>query len=393
VRLSGSRCADAAIHHPLNAGAPFTLELFVHTRPQSPNGCLSWRALIALTSDAGVKAGGSFGGRTLLLFADDLTMKIGGGEVLGPYAPQTWYKVKIAFERISSAGVRISYWINDVLKTSQVSGTGSAASLEYVTLNSGEGLAWFDDVKVTPGMPPLALPAIKAVVNGASFSAGPVSPDSWADSFGTSLATRFLLDGKLPESLDGTTLTITDSRGTVRRSRLHLVSQDRIQFLVPGGLSPGRASLMVTNSSAASNTIAIEIATVAPGVFSANASGRGPAAASFLRVRADGSRSDGFTFTLDAPPNRLNVPIDLGPAGDVIYISFFGTGFRFHRTATVQIGGLAVTVVGAVAQGQFEGLDQLVVGPLPRELAGRRDMDVLFTADGRAANVVTLSIF
>ena len=88
---------------------------------------------------------------------------------------------------------------------------------------------------------------------------------------------------------------------------------------------------MVTNSTGASATAEIEVANVAPGLFSANASGPGPAAATYLRVKPDGSRSEEFTFTLDPPPNRTNVPIDLGQPGEEIFLSFFGTGFSFPR--------------------------------------------------------------
>lgn len=221
--------------------------------------------------------------------------------------------------------------------------------------------------RIPPGAPTLQS---NSAVNGANFLAGPLAPDSWVDLFGENLATQFLLDSNLPDSLDGTTLDITDSGGASRRARLHFVTQERVQFLMPRDLASGPATLRVTNSSGASTTLAIEIARVSPGLFAANANGQGPAAASFLRVRADGSRSEEFTFTLDAPPSRTNVPIDLGPEGDEVYVSFFGTGFRFQNATRVEMRGVPVPVLGAVAQGEFEGLDQLVVGPLPRVLIG-----------------------
>jgi uncharacterized protein (TIGR03437 family) len=45
-----------------------------------------------------------------------------------------------------------------------------------------------------------------------------------------------------------------------------------------------------------------------------------------------------------------------------------------------------------VAQGQFDGLDQLNVGPLPRSLAGKGEVDIVVTIDGKQANVVTVAI-
>ena len=48
-------------------------------------------------------------------------------------------------------------------------------------------------------------------------------------------------------------------------------------------------------------------------------------------------------------------------------------------------------VLSAGSQGKFEGLDQLVVGPLPISPAGRADVKVDFVVDGKPANVVTVS--
>ncbi len=229
------------------------------------------------------------------------------------------------------------------------------------------------------------------LVNSASFKAGPIAPDAWADLFGENLATQFVIDGGLPTSLDGTTLTIRDAAGKTHNARLHFVTTDRIQFLTPSGMASGPATLTV-NAAGGSASTQIQVATVAPGIFSANASGQGPAAATWLRVDPLGNRTDGFTFTLDAPPNRKNVPIDLGPPGDQIYLSFYGTGFRNQTSVSCTIGGQPVPVLGAVAQGQFLGLDQVVVGPLPRSLAGAGEVDVVCRFSGIQANTVTVAI-
>jgi uncharacterized protein (TIGR03437 family) len=228
------------------------------------------------------------------------------------------------------------------------------------------------------------------LVNSPSFLAGPLAPDSWADLFGENLATQFVLDSSFPTSLDGSSITITDSQGGVHQARLHFVDPNRIQFLMPPNMAAGSATLTVRNSTGGSTTVGFQIEPVAPGLFSANASGQGPAAATFLRVAGDDTRTVGFTFTLDVP--RVNAPIDLGPATDQVFLSFFGTGFRFQSTVSAQIGGMDVPVFGAVAQGQFEGLDQAVVGPLPGNLAGIGEADVVFFFDDIQANTVTVNI-
>ena len=43
-------------------------------------------------------------------------------------------------------------------------------------------------------------------------------------------------------------------------------------------------------------------------------------------------------------------------------------------------------------QGQFVGLDQINIGPLPRSLAGRGEVNVVLTADAKQANPVTVNI-
>ena len=42
-----------------------------------------------------------------------------------------------------------------------------------------------------------------------------------------------------------------------------------------------------------------------------------------------------------------------------------------------------------VAQGQFAGLDQVNIGPLPRTLAGRGEVNLYVTVDGNRSNTVT----
>ena len=196
-----------------------------------------------------------------------------------------------------------------------------------------------------------------------------------------------------PPSIGGTLVTVTDALGTERQARIQFVSPEQLNFLMPPDTAPGPATVTVTNADGESASSVVQVAAVAPGIFSANASGLGPAAATFLTVEADGSRSEGLTFDSNAPlGNRTNIPIDLGPPGLQVYLSFFGTGFRFQSSASVQIGGVDVPLLGAVAQGQFEGLDQAVVGPLPPTLGGRGDVEAIFTFDGIQANAVTVNI-
>ena len=133
----------------------------------------------------------------------------------------------------------------------------------------------------------------------------------------------------------------------------------------------------------------------APGLFAANASGSGVAAAVALRVTADGKQRYEPVAEFDPAQNRIVArPIDLGAETDRVFLVMFGTGWR-GRTALfafkVKIGGLDAPVSYAGAQSDFTGLDQLNA-ELPRSLKGKGEVPINFTVDGKAANVVTVSI-
>lgn len=72
----------------------------------------------------------------------------------------------------------------------------------------------------------------------------------------------------------------------------------------------------------------------------------------------------------------------------------FGTGFRNNsgmNNVTAQLGGTGAQVSFAGAQGGFAGLDQANV-LLPRSLAGRGEVNLVLSVDGKAANTVKLWI-
>ncbi len=89
----------------------------------------------------------------------------------------------------------------------------------------------------------------------------------------------------------------------------------------------------------------------------------------------------------------MAAPVDLWAASDQLFLSLYGTGMRgFQQQAVATVGGVSVSVTGPVAQSQYVGLDQVNLGPLPRSLAGRGEVAVVVTVDGKAANAVTLNI-
>src|SRR5262249_28595748 len=139
----------------------------------------------------------------------------------------------------------------------------------------------------------------------------------------------------------------------------------------------------------------IQISAVAPGIFTADSSGRGLPAANLLRVKGNGSQEYEPVARYDGAQNKwVAVPIDLGPASEQVYLILYGTGVRNRsslQAVMAKIGGANSQVLSAGAQGGYVGLDQINLS-LPRELAGRGDVDVILTVGGQPANTVRVNM-
>ncbi len=237
-----------------------------------------------------------------------------------------------------------------------------------------------------------------SLASAASFSttAG-VSPDSIAVAFGMNLASAEARATSLPLplALDDTTLRVRDSLGVERMAPLFFVSAGQANFLVPAGTAMGVATAILTNRQGEKVIGGVDVSSVAPGLFAANANGQGVAAAVVLRLRADGTLRYEAVARFDPAQNRfVPEPIDLGPEGDQVFLAAFGSGFR-SRTAlanvSATVGGGAAPVLFAGAQNDLVGVDQVNIR-LARSLAGRSEVDVVLTADGRMSNVVTIAV-
>jgi len=236
-----------------------------------------------------------------------------------------------------------------------------------------------------------------AAVSAASFASGPLAGEAIAALYGSSLATgtASATTTPLPTELEGVQVFVRDSVGTTRTAPLFFVSPTQINFQIPSGTVAGAAVIYVQRGGAAVGQGTAAIETVAPALFTANANGQGAPAAVVQRVKADGTQSFEAAVQFDAAQGRF-VPaaIDLGPETDRLFLVGFGTGFR-NRSAlpavTASIGGTNAEVLFAGAQGGFAGLDQANIA-IPRSLAGRGDVDLIFNVDGKAANTVSLNI-
>ena len=167
-------------------------------------------------------------------------------------------------------------------------------------------------------------------------------------------------------------------------------------FFIPDGVALGPAEVVISNADGVISRGVIVIAPIAPGVFTANASGEGIAAAQFISIAADDTRVDGLTFDCSAGiGNCVGIPIDLGGDGDEVFLVLFATGVRGRSDLSAvraTIDGREIPVLFAGDQGFFLGLDQFNLGPISRDLIGRGEVEIVIIVDGVVANVVTVVI-
>ncbi|MBL8171253.1 MAG: carbohydrate binding domain-containing protein [Acidobacteria bacterium] len=235
-----------------------------------------------------------------------------------------------------------------------------------------------------------------AVVNAANYQATFAS-EAIVAGFGQNLATASgAAPGlPLPTSLFGTTVTVKDAVGVTRPAPLFFVSPGQVNYLIPTGTATGPATATITSGAGAVSMAIIQIDTVAPGLFSANANGQGVVAAVALRVKADGTQSYENVARFDHALNQfVSAPLDLGPSTEQVFLVAFGTGFRFASrlsNVSVKMADADAQVFYAGSQGGLSGVDQVNV-LIPRSLVGKGQVGIVLSVDGRTANPVTLEI-
>ncbi len=234
-------------------------------------------------------------------------------------------------------------------------------------------------------------------VSAANYRFEELALDSIVAVFGRNLANQTMVaqEMPLPYSLDGVAVSITDSRGAIRPSPIFFVSPNQINYQINPDTAPGPATVAVTRGAETLALSSVMIKPVAPGLFTADASGEGLPAAVALRIKADGKQSYEPILRFDSEQNKyIPIPIDLGAESDQVFLALFGTGIR-HRSDTLsvkaKIGDTEVPVANAEAVPNFAGLDQVALR-LPRGLAGLGEVVVQLVVDGKAANKVKIFI-
>jgi uncharacterized protein (TIGR03437 family) len=331
---------------------------------------------------------------TATLLPNGKVLVVGGSQLGGPvlnsaelYDPATG-----AWTTTSSLNVTRQYYTATLLLSGKVLVAGGWP---------GSGTSAFNSAELYDSGTPTV-----ASVSAASFRGPALAPQSIVAAFGTGLATTTqgaaASDSdpntpgvQLPTTLAGTQVAVRDSLGVERLAPLFYVRSDQVNYQIPSGTAPGTAIVTITSGDGQVSAGTAQIATVAPGLFGANANGQGVAAAYAVRVKPGNVQSLEIIARFDpAQGIFVAVPLDLGPESESVVLVLYGTGLRHRSSLTavsVKIGGVESPVGFADAAPDFVGLDQVNV-LLPRSLIGRGEVDVVLSVDGQAANPVRLNI-
>jgi uncharacterized protein (TIGR03437 family) len=282
--------------------------------------------------------------------------------------------------------------------------TAGATQSQFYTVNLLSGAATavgaigvnevIRDVALAANFIPSAQSAGLAVVNAASFIGEVVAPDSIAAMFGNFQTQNgqaaAATSSPLPATLGGVSVSINGVN-----SGLFFVSNGQINFIVPGSVADGIATVTVTNANGTTRTGNVNILRASPGIFTANASGQGTAAGL--------TTFDGQNYLSLLNPDGTERLVDPGTRARPNFLILFGTGLRrtpagnpgdgngVAESVTATIQGVPANVTFAGPLPGFEGVEQLNIA-IPPELAGQGRVNVRLVVNGQASNVVTFSI-
>jgi uncharacterized protein (TIGR03437 family) len=225
-------------------------------------------------------------------------------------------------------------------------------------------------------------------VSAASYEGVAVSPGSIVAAFGDAMTrdSDFAVDDdpsqtgtQLPTLLRGVTVRVNG-----RLSSLYSVGPAQINFVIPPETAPGTAEVVIEGNNGVISRGVVQVTSVVPAMFTANADGVGAPAANLIRIKPNGEQIFESVTEADplSPDLRKAKSIDLGPDGEQVFLALFVSGVRLasQGTVTVLVGGnlLVPTFVGP--QPDFPGVDQINV-LIPRGMIGSGVVQVSVSVD------------
>lgn len=272
---------------------------------------------------------------------------------------------------------------------------GASWKLQTVASQTANGVTRGMDVYsigLVAANPPPAAVSVASIVSAASLQAGPVAAESIVIATGSHIATGTAnadID-QPPMMLAGTTVNVTDSAGVTRPAVLFSVSATQVTYQIPPGTAAGPATVTITAGDGVTGAVQVQVAAVAPGVYTLNAAGL--VKAFVIRV-SNGNQFVEDVYEIDPTGAVIARPITISN-GDQVYLLAYGTGFRAAGAdVTVTIGGDSPPVLYAGPQGEAVGVDQFNI-LIPPDLAagGQQSVSLILTAAGQAANAVNLVV-
>lgn len=222
------------------------------------------------------------------------------------------------------------------------------------------------------------------VAVNSAYATYALAPETIASIYGSNLAAVPLQAQSQPPptTLGGVTLTLKDASGGLFPAQLFYVSPNQVNWLVPRGVATGVATVTLANGGATFTGTAM-IAPTAPGLYTANLGGQGPAAAQVTDGQAYSN-----TAQCSSAGNCTLLPIDVASRP---YLILYATGIRgaVQANVSVRIGNIDASVTYAGPQGTSAGLDQVNVALAP-SLKGRGQLVVTVTVNGQATNMAQL---
>lgn len=245
--------------------------------------------------------------------------------------------------------------------------------------------AFMDDPLAEPEVAFRVVPTLSIAdlisVSAATYTSNTVAPESLVSGFARGLAPVTEVSGSSPAvSLAGTTVNIVDFAGVRRTAPLLLAAPNQVNYLINPATANGDAVVSVANNGQNVAIGYLKIAAVAPGLFTADGSGKGRALGEAV--------TNGRSAT-------LSEAVDVGTDVANTFLTLYGTGFRGRSGLSgvrLQVGGATVPVSFAGPHAQLPGVDQITAGPLPLSLRGSGEVAIALTVDGKAANPVSLLV-
>lgn len=187
----------------------------------------------------------------------------------------------------------------------------------------------------------------------------------------------------MPQTIEQTSATVTDSQGVSRTANLYYVSPQQLNLVIPSGTASGQAVVSVNVGGSLMSSGPVTIKAVAPAVLTLPGN---------VLAGWGVSSSSGYV-----PIWSASAPLPLNVSDGKTYLIAIGTGLRggaSSLTATignVQFDGVHAPLPVMAASPSFQGVDQINIGPLPASLEGVGTVNLVLTVGGQQTNTAKVA--